>query len=106
MKPKCEDRMKLKPITVGDIEARFELASYHLFGKISAPIFRRGSGYGIRILKSQSYSRTGNQTRSYEYFDLDSTGRITCAPRGLTKQFKGALVRDIEARMKALEASP
>jgi hypothetical protein len=77
------------------------LASYFL-GTFCPAIWKKkdDTGYGIRILKSSSRFMNGNRSTSWDYYDLDNVGVIITCPRGLTKQFKGCRVRNIDAKVE------
>lgn len=94
-------RSKREPrqITVAEIEAQFELASYWFGTKWCPAVHENARGYGIRVLRSQTIRLSG-QTVSYDYFELDADGTITTAPRGHAKDWKPGRVVDIEAAAK------
>jgi hypothetical protein len=50
------------------------------------------------IIRIQTgYSNHGNKiTTSWDYFELNGEGVITAAPRGLTKQYKGVKVLNLD----------
>ena len=60
------------------------LASYRMFGRFSPAIFKKETGYGVRILKSRFNYGQGAE---WEYFDLDETGLVMSSPRGMARQF-------------------
>jgi hypothetical protein len=62
---------------------------------------KEGGGYSIRILVSSSQNfRSGGVSNSWDYFTTDAEGVITQCPRGMTKEFKGWKIRDIEAKVE------
>lgn len=91
-------RAKREPraIPFAEISQRFELASYWWGDRWSPAVHRKGDGYGIRFIKSASFSG-GNRSFTYDYFELDAAGVITVAPRGYARDFKPGRVVDIEA---------
>jgi len=85
-----------KTTTVENIESQFETASCFW----SPPIFKQKDwiSYGIRIVTSSSYNnRSWLRNTSYDYFDINSDGIITSAPRWFAKM-KGTLVTNIKER--------
>lgn len=59
----------------------------------------KSDGYGVRVL--MGYSAYGLRTSvSWDYFDLDANGVITACPRGMTRQFKGLKVVNIDAKVE------
>ena len=89
--------MPIKEIKLKD----FPFKSVHMdfLGVCSPGIYRSLAGkyvYGIRILDSETRSRTGGSSIRYGYFELDETGLITKAPRDLQKQYaKKVRITDI-----------
>ena len=83
-----------KTTTVSLIKARFETAS--CFG--SPAIFKqKNGGYGIRIVTKSSFNnRSGTVNTSYDYFEMDSDGKIISSPRWLAKEFNWTVVTDIK----------
>ena len=75
----------MKEITFDQFPLTDRIASYNVI-KFSPAVFKRGKGYGIRIIKSVGF--TGQTIRrSWDYFDIDETGMITASPRGMAKEF-------------------
>lgn len=68
-----------------------------MFGQTSNPIKKlNNGGYDIRVLVSRNTNfNNGNTTEKYDYFNLDANGKILRAPRGYSKDYKGAIVTDI-----------
>jgi hypothetical protein len=50
----------------------------------------------IRIVSKMSIN---NRSSSYafDYFELDENNKVTKCPRGYTKMFKGAIIKDIDS---------
>lgn len=90
----------MKEITFNQFPHIDRIASYNVLRKFSPAVFKRGKGYGIRILKGQ-ITRGYNTTMNWDYFDLDETGMIVRSPRGMAKQFnKKVRITDMD---KAVE---
>lgn len=83
-------------MNVESIKLQFELAKCGFSG--SGPIGKRSSGsFYIRVLNSSSFNyRTGTQSTSYSYFELNKDKVIISTPRGYAKYFKGKVIEDIE----------
>jgi hypothetical protein len=96
----------IREITMAEIEARFELASYWFGDKWCPAVDRGESGcFGIRVVKSSF--RSGNSSRfSYDYFKLDADGMVMEAPRGYAKEFKPGRVVDAGDAADRMAAAP
>lgn len=92
-----------RAFTLAEIEHQFELASYWFGAKWCPAVYRKGSGYGIRFLKSETVT-LNHRSETFDYFELDADGVITTAPRGHTKDWKPGRVVDIEAAAAQYEA--
>jgi hypothetical protein len=91
-------RTKAEPrkIDIDDITASFELVAYWMGGTWCPAVDRKTSGYRIRVAKSITHSTAGS-SYSFDYFELDTDGTITIAPRGYAKDFKPGRLADVEA---------
>jgi hypothetical protein len=96
---------KPRDITVAEIEQAFDLASYWFGVKWYPAVHETAQGYGIRVIKSQSFSDI-NRSYTYDYFKLDADGVVTTAPRGFAKDYKPGRVVDIEAALARFANAP
>ena len=83
-----------RAITLAEIEARFELASYWWLDRWCPAVGLKDDGYQIRFLKSLTV-HNGEERVTYDYFELDGDGVITVAPFGHARMWKPGRVVDI-----------
>jgi hypothetical protein len=94
-----------RAITLAEIEQQFELASYWFGTKWCPAVHRTEWGYGIRVIRSHSFSGA-NLGVAYDYFELDTDGLVTTAPRGWAKAYKPGRVVDIEKAVERFVDAP
>jgi hypothetical protein len=82
------------------VENLGQLASQTFMGRFSPAITKNTNGYSVRIFKSCYHDVSGNSKQAWDYFDTDLEGKILKCPRGMTKEFKGKIVDNIEASYK------
>ena len=91
-----------RAFTLAEIEQSFELASYWWGEKWCPAVhriqrsIRNAPGFGIRILKSKTMTRSGEHL-VFDFFEVADDGTITTAPRGYAREYKPGRVTDIAA---------
>jgi hypothetical protein len=85
-----------RAITLAEIEHHFQLASYWFGDKWCPAVHPTATGYGIRIVRSQTW-HGANASVTYDYFELGPDGTVDIAPRGFARDFKPSRVVDIAA---------
>lgn len=91
-----------REITLAEIEQQFELASYWFGAKWCPAVDKTAFGYRIRVLKSETVTRT-SRAEVFDEFVLAPDGTVTTAPRGWAKAYKPGRVVDIDAAVARFE---
>ena len=96
----------VREIPFTDIEAGFRLGSMWWGSTFKPAVFRKGDGYRIRIVKSETRYSTGSSI-SYDYFELAADGTVLIAPRGYARDYKPGRIAGLdEAVEKYADAAP